>query len=304
MFPEVLLLLWRDRRPVVWAASAALAAVQLALLPLAISDAGHPLSWLTAIPLGTRLQQVPMAFAANTLDRSSALGLGLPLAGLLLAVVVLLLVGGASAGELRGAALAGVLAACVLLGPLLAAGLGHDFLIVRAMIAAWVPLAIVIGAAATAERWRGAGLALPAAAGIGFVLAGIAIQGNPDYQRPNWRGVARALGTPHGTRAIVAYDGALATDPLTLYLPGVVWRQTGRQVAVSELDIVASPLQQPAPAPAGVALTGRRSVDGYVVSRFSLLGPWRGTPTELGTRAGALLAPAPAAPAVLIQPGR
>ncbi len=300
--PEVLLLLWRWRQRKTWLAAGVVLGVQLALLPLALGDAGHPLGWLSAIPLSTRLQQVPVAFAANTLDRTSALGLGLPLAGVLLAVVIVLLLGGASARELHGAALAGGLALCGLLIPLTAALVGHDFFIDRALIGAWIPLSVVLAAACTTERWRLAGLALAAAVTVGFLLAGIAIDGDPSLQRPDWRGVAQALGRAPVRRAVVAYDGSLATDPLALYLPGVAWRQDAGPVSVGEVDVVSGAFPQPVSLPAGVTLRTRRVIEGLVVRRFSLTVPWRLSAAQISARTGALLSPAPVDAAVLIQP--
>jgi hypothetical protein len=40
---------------------------------------------------------------------------------------------------------------------------------------------------------------------------------------------------------------------------------------------------------------------GFLVERFSIAGSWHLTPAVIAARAGALLGPAPAAPAVLVQ---
>ncbi len=305
--PEGALLLWRHRSRAVLVGCAAVALVGLALIPLAVSDTGHGelISWIGAFPLGTRIQQVPIALAANTLDRSSAVSYALPLAGLVLAVIVLQLIAGASSAQLRGAGIAGLIAASVLLLPLVAALLGSDYYIARALIGAYVPLAIVVGAAGTTDRLKIAGAVLIAVALVGQVLAGIAIAGNRDYQRPDWRGVAAAVGPrTAAARAIVAYDGSLASHPLAYYLPGVAWNPSPAAVRVAEIDLVTSELVTPERLPAGVHLLARRSVAGYEVSRYGLTTPWQLTPAQLGLRAGALLTPAPVSPAVLIQPGR
>jgi hypothetical protein len=135
------------------------------------------------------------------------------------------------------------------------------------------------------------------------MYTGIRIDDNARYQRPNWRGVADALGSASGPRAIVAYDGGFASIPLTVYLPGVPWSQpSGAPVRVNEVDVVGSTYQSTAtPLPSGTTLLSSRRVDTYLVQRFGLARPWQGTPAEIGARAGMLLGPARPDPAVLIQ---
>ncbi len=147
--PEALWLLIRHRTRATALAVGAVVVVEAALLPLAISDTGHPIGWLSAIPRSTRIQQVPVSFALGTLDRSSLLGDGLLGAAVLAGVLIFLLVAGADRDELRGAGIAATLAGVVVLVPLLIAVAGHDFYIDRAVIPAWIPLAVVIGAACT-----------------------------------------------------------------------------------------------------------------------------------------------------------
>jgi mannosyltransferase len=301
--PEVIWLLLSARNRAAVVAVGAVVAVEAALVPLAVSDASHPLGWLTQFPLSTRIQQVPITFAFGTLYRSSMVNYGLIGAALLAAVLIVLLVAGAEQRELRGAGVAAVLAAAVLLIPLVFALIGQDFYIARALMPAWIPLAVVVGAACTAARARAAGAALAAVLAVSFVAASVRIAGNSQYQRPDWRGVAGALGAATGPRAIVVYDAQLATDPLELYLHGVPWGGAGAApVSVSEVDVVGSPFDSTrAKLPAGTAVVSRRVVDGYLVERFRLARPWTLTPAELGRRAGTLIAGAPPSPAVLVQ---
>jgi mannosyltransferase len=295
--------LWRTRRRAVLSAVAAVVVVEAALLPLALSDAGHPLGWLTQFPLSTRIQQVPVTFAFNTLYRSSMVNWGLVGAAVLAAVLIVLLIAGADRDELRGAGIAAGVAAFVLLVPLLVALVGHDFYIARALIPAWVPLAVVVGAACTASRARLAGAALAAVLAASFIAASIRISDHPQYQRPNWRGVAAALGSASDRRAVVIADAQLATDPLEIYLPRVPWGGGGPgPVTVSEVDVVGSPYVTAAKRlPAGATLVSRRVVDGYLVQRFRLGQPWTLTPAQIGTRAASLSGSPSASPAVLIQ---
>ena len=299
--PEAALVLLRLRSRAGLAAVAVPAVTALALLPLAVSDTSHPLGWLRAIPRTTRIQQVPVAFALNTLDRTPIISWGLLATVVVLALVILLLVGGAGPRELRGAGIAAGLAAVVILVPLVVALAGHDFYIVRALSPAWPPLAVVLGAACTARRLRvlGATLALVTLAAFGYAQA--RILSTTALQRPDWRAAARALGPPRVRRAIVAYDGSLAIDPLALYLPGVRWHGSAGSVRVSELDVISGPSSTVGALPRGIRLASRREVGGFAVTRLALPGPGLAA-GQLGAQAAQFVAPAPADPAVLIQP--
>ena len=57
--PEALLLLYRLRSRATLIAVGAVAVVQAAVLPLAVSDTTHPLGWIQTFPLSMRLQQIP-----------------------------------------------------------------------------------------------------------------------------------------------------------------------------------------------------------------------------------------------------
>jgi mannosyltransferase len=307
--PEALLLLYRARSRACVVAAAAVALVQVVVVPLAVSDTTHPLNWIIAFPLSIRIQQVPVQFGLASLYQSSLVTSGLLAAAVLTAVLILLLVIGADRQELIGAGLAAAVAAFVIFVPLLLALVGSDYYLPRNLMPAWIPLAVVVGAACTASRARVAGAALAVVLLGAFVWAGIRINDNPQYQRPDWSGVAGALGTSPGTRAIVAYDGATAAGPLAVYLPDVPWGGTGQApappaaaVKVAELDVVANQyLQSRRTLPPGVTLIGRRVVDGYLVQRFSLRSPVALTAAEITARAGALVGSDAAGSTVLIQ---
>lgn len=267
--------------------------------------------FITSQPLSLRLQQVPVTFALNTLYKSSLVTWGLVGAAGAAAVVIGLLLVGAGDRELRGAGLAAGVAAAVLLIPLGLALVGHDDYLAVGLMPAWPPLAVVFAAACTGRRARIPGAALAAVLLALFVWAGFRIGSDAAYQRPDWRGVAAALGrwTPgSGTRAIVAYPNQFATGPLSFYLKGTPWAGPGEKpgtdagpATITELDIVANAGQPLSGAPAGVRLVGQRVVDGYVVDRFRLPSVWRATAPQIIARADGLLSLAPPAPAVMIQ---
>ena len=300
--PEGLWLLFTYRRRAILIACAAVAVVQVAILPLAISDTSHPLDWIKQFPLSVRIEQIPVDLGLSSLYQSSIVTAGLWGAAVLAAILILLLVAGATREERRGAALAAALAACVILVPILLAEFGADYVVPRNFMPAFVPLAVLLGAAITARRTLPAGIALGAVVIGGFIWAQARIDGNPVYQRPDWAGVAAALGRPDGTRAIVTYAGGFAAQPLSIYLRGIPWGSTDfGQVSVDEVDVVANSFQSVARRlPPGVTLAGTRTVGTYLVARFRVAPAWTGPAQGIGVRAAALLSDGAPAP-VLIQ---
>ncbi len=301
--PEALALLWWQRSRAVAIAVAAVAVVQLALLPLVIGDTGHPLQWIKAFPLSIRIKQVPVDFALSSLYQSQAVTYGLAGAAVVAVAAAVLLAFGGGPKRRRGAMIAAAVAAFVILVPIVLALLGRDYLVPRNLIAAWIPLVVVLAAACTAPRTLPFGIVLAAVLLGGFIYAGLRIDSDSAYQRPDWRGVADALGRPAGTRAIVAYDAGFASQPLTVYMPGIPWQQFGGPpVTIGEIDVVGNAFQtSPSRLPAGVRRLSSATVAGFQVDRFALSPAWHLAPQAIGSRAGALLGPAPAAPAVLIQ---
>ncbi|MHB8658994.1 MAG: glycosyltransferase family 39 protein [Solirubrobacteraceae bacterium] len=305
--PEAVWLLARSRSRALILACATVGVVQLALLPLALSDTTHPLNWIQAFPLSVRVQQVPVDFALSSLYQSSLVTSGLLGAAVLIVAVLAVLAAGGTARERHGAARAATIAAAVILVPLALAVAGRDYFVPRNLTAAWVPLAVVLGAACAAPRARVAGLGLAALVLVSFVWAGVRIDTNTVYQRPNWRGVASALGAASTRRAIVVYDGGFAAQPLSIFLPRIPFTLAGVQggrtpVTVSEIDVVGSTWQTPANLlPAGTRLLARRTVDGFLVERFALGAALRALPAAIAGQAGSLLPPASPGAAVVIQ---
>jgi mannosyltransferase len=304
---EGLLLVYCLRSRASVLALVAMGALEAALIPHVTSLLARPPEFIVSVPLSVRLQQVPVSFAMNTLYQTPIVTYGLIGAAGLAAVVIALLVASAEDRELRGAGVAALLAAAVLIIPLLLALAGHDDYIARGLLPGWAPLAILIAAACTAARARVAGAVLAVAVLATFIYAGARIDGDPQLQKVDWRGVTAALGPARRTRAIVAYKGIFATAPLSIYLPGVPWSGPGPAPApslatVNEVDVIGSVGDQLTAAPRGMRLIATRSVDGYEVVRFVLDQPWRLSPAAIGIRASRLLTPAPPSPPVLIQP--
>jgi mannosyltransferase len=306
--PEGLWLIWSLRSRASVTAAGVAAVIELALVPLASGDTGHLLNWLSGLPLGLRIGWIPVQFGASQLYLSGSwpAGHGLLLAALLAGAVAALIVLGGGRRERAGGALVAALAACVVLVPLVLAEVGHDYLVPRNLMPAWIPLAILVAAACTAPRARRPGAALALVLLVVFVWEGVVIDGSAAYQRPDWRGVAAALGTGEGTRAIVANAGNAAEQPLAIYLPRTAFSYSGlpasaAPVAITEVDVVGL-AGQPIQRVSGARLIDSSIVHQFLVARFALSPAWHLTPAQIVARAQALLAGTPPGAAVLIQP--
>jgi hypothetical protein len=196
-----------------------------------------------------------------------------------------------------------------------------------------VPLAVVLAAACVAPRTRWLGGALALVLLAGFSIAALRVQTHAYLERPNWRGVARALGAAPVPRAVLAADGTTA-DALKIYMPHVNWAQpVRRSVVIREVDVVgatkrlplivsqraaAQPLASlkrprtsfgsPLPrsrAPRGARLISRFRVNNWIVARFALTRPMRVTAGRMGALAPRFFQRTPQSLLVFFQrPGR
>jgi hypothetical protein len=176
----------------------------------------------------------------SILYRRTTVAAGLIGGAVLVLVVVLLAVFGGDRRTRVAVAVAGALAALVWILPL-ALGIvshSHDYFLSRNVMPSVVPLAVAIGAACAAPRLRLVGGALALALLVLFAIGAIRVQSRPWFHRPDWRGVAAALGPATVPRAILAANGTTA-DPLKIYLPGVHWSEPpGSRRLIREVDVV------------------------------------------------------------------
>jgi mannosyltransferase len=231
--PQAVWLLWRHpRRRAALAAVVALVAVGAALLPLLLEQRGNPYD-IAGESIALRLAQVPKQFL---LGYRGPLPLAFGLAGAALVVGAWLL-GWRIEPAIRTRAL--LLTAIGVVGvalPLLAALVGADYLNSRNVLAALVPLAAALGVAYGASRPRGPGLAMLAALCALSIAIVLAVASDSSYQRPDWRGLARALGRTPYARAIVI-SPATGEAPLRFYRGSA--RRMGPQGAlVREVDVL------------------------------------------------------------------
>ncbi len=258
----------RDRSVAV--ATAAVGVCGLALVPLAISQnqTGHA-SWIAQIPLLPRLRQILPQFLIGT--GAPAQAVLEPIAAALVALALLLLVVWAAPGERRRSLTLGSLALGALVINLVLVVLGIDDLITRNVIVIWVPAALMVaGGLGAGHRSSGLGAGhrssgLGAGHGSGALGAGsrnggraavagsfaavalcaigifaaVGVASDRNLQRPDWRAVARVLGT-HPSSAdgrVILIQHYRDLLPLSLYLPGLR-AFPPRATQVGEVDVV------------------------------------------------------------------
>jgi hypothetical protein len=103
---------------------------------------------------------------------------------------------------------------------------------------------------------------------------------------------------------VVTYGGENDAQSISVYLRGVPWDSPhNTDVTVAEVDVVGSSWQaSPQPLPYGARLIASRSVNGFLVDRFSVDPAWHLTPRAIAARAKALLGPVRSFPGILVQP--
>jgi mannosyltransferase len=222
--PEALLLLLTRRTKHVWLSTAALLGTGLALLPLALEQRANQFAANLAAgdPLSTRVVILAKQFLIGgnaPYDRIVAVSAGF----ILLLSVVFVVARGSGRVRLRAAIAAGV-GACAILLPVALALVGPDYVITRNALAGFIPLAIAACAGIDIATSRIAWLGLTAACTLLFGVT-IAVAIDPTYQRPDWRGFARAMEGPEQPRILVVapnLDGWSARVPLRVYLSDAV----------------------------------------------------------------------------------
>lgn len=293
--PQALWLLWRHpRRREAVAAVAALAVVGLALLPLLIAQSGNPYD-IAGTSLAVRLAQVPKQFVLGYRG-PLALPFGLLAALLVLLAAWLLLRRTPPTPRERALLLAAIGIAGVAL-PLLAALIGVDYLNSRNVLPALIPLLAALAVAcAASDRPRAGATVLAGLCALSLAIV-VGVAADRQYQRPDWRGLARALGPgpAGGARALVVSpaNGELA---LRYYRPAI--RTMGPAgAAVREVDVIAvagsrDPGKQPQLPPLvgttlavpGFGPPSRAAASTYELLRFRAVGaaPVRVGPDPLG----------------------
>jgi mannosyltransferase len=287
ILPEAVWLVYRLRRPAVIAV-AGFAVVPLALIPL-VAEQGQvqDYSFVKGEALATRVvAQVPKQWLVGY--DAPAETLTVVVAALLGAVALWLALTRARDRERTAMRIGAGIGLAALLVALVMAIAGADYYLSRYVLAAWLPLALVVAAGLGARAAGRIGVAVAAAACALFMFVVLSVDTRAEFQRDDWRGVARALGRAQGPRAIVVspINGSI---PLGLYLP---LEKLG-QAPVSEIDAVAAaprvagetrvaPPFKAATPPAGFTEVARRRGPTYTVVKYRSDVPRPITPEMIG----------------------
>jgi len=203
--PEALWLLWQAgehrRRAIVACGVVALAG--LALAPLALhQQADGRAGWITGETLAERVEDVGHQFVKGVAYPPSALLGYLAIALVALGIALFAL-------RVRGRALDAALVplgigAVAMALPLAVSLAGIDVLLFRNLIAAWVPLAVVLAIGLAASR-----VGVVAAVALVAVWLGIwgGMLADEDFHRHDWEGIAAVLGQPAEQRVLVVHPG-------------------------------------------------------------------------------------------------
>lgn len=268
-------------RRVCLAPLAVIGAAGLALLPLINAQGGHGTQWIGRWPLSERLQAIPQYYLTG--NSGAPLGHGVQL---LLALPLLAAAGlgvwrmfelpasrpewGREARARAGAAALLAIACAGALLPLGLAVLGADYLAPRNLVAAMLPVTVLLAILGSWPRAGRAGALALLVSAIGFLAISLDVDLSPRLQRGNWRGVARVLSQGHGPLAVTTVE--LGAAPLEYYIGGLRYLPPGSAVKVREIletgyrPLRASAGESPAP---GFQLLGRREIDGLIVYRFA-----------------------------------
>jgi mannosyltransferase len=270
----------RDRWKALLPALGLVAVVGASLLPLIAAQANpNHIGWIEESGLGSRFLQTGVSFLIGETGHVIAEPprvhyAVLPAIGVALAALTLLAVG--TRRERRG----GVLGLAVGLGVLALAGaaalIGKDYVVERNLLPALVPLAAVVALGLGAVRARFAGVLVAVALCAYWLAFDIHVTQTPNLQRPDYRGVASALGPARVPRAIVSWR--LAGDPLRWYLDDGAMRWYGGGERVREVDLVGKRVIAEGAAnlppefrPVGVTQMDRLTIARYVSPRPVML---------------------------------
>jgi mannosyltransferase len=209
-----------------------------AVAPLAYHQSQSTLNdWIAAQALRARATDTIQWFLAGPYSLSHPWWTSAALSAIGLTAVMLL----STSQERRGATLSLALGSACILLPLVAAGLGEDFWLYRNLIAAWIPLAIVLGSGLATRRRVGivlrVGLVGVTAGLLTFsTVAAITVSSGHSATRTDWRGLAQCLG-PARTARILLVSPAYQRIALRLYRPNVRPLPDGAH-DVAEIDVV------------------------------------------------------------------
>jgi len=244
VMPAALWVVWARRDRAAVAALVLPILAGLAVLPLALAQrARGGGSYIDSTPVPGRAGEIARQFVAGlTLAPGRVLGL---LGALLLGAGLLSALFATRDRSRRSALIVLGLLACAVGIPLLMALGGEDFLLLRNLLYAWVPLGLAAAAGFAATRVRPFGLVAGGALAVVFAAITVAVALTPSFQRSDWRGISEALDREPGARAIVVQPGWSAAA-INVYREGSYGPPADAPMKVSQVAV----LGPDAPAPA------------------------------------------------------
>lgn len=245
--------------------------VGIALLPLALVQASHDnTQWIDSLSLSSKLQAIPQyyltGYSGAPLGHAIELLVALPaLAGVAYGVWR-----GLGAGERRGALIALGVAACGVLIPIALEIAGFDYLAARNVVAAMVPVTVVLAIAMVSARAGWVGLVLTCALALAFAAVTLDVYRSPRLQRGDWKGLARVLRAAAPEHVVTTLH--LGTAPLRYYISSLrTLAPDQRALRVREVDETGYPPLRPSAGrlpTRSFHLVERRDVKGLLVYRF------------------------------------
>jgi mannosyltransferase len=265
IFPEAMWLIVGSRRRDAMLATAAVAVVGAALVPLLLSQADDRTQWIEGISLPGRIKEVAKKWVTGEIAPTHNWQLA----------VIAAIVGGSivyagrrlSSWERRGVALTGGVGLAALLLPFVIDLAGLHYLISKNVMPAMVVLLLCAALILGAQRARVVGVVGAAVASAFFLAITIDDAVNPALQRSDYRAAAKALGPPFQSQVVVT--PTLGNAPLAVYRRGAVpmpanW--PARQVVLIEplprADVSSRRVATPAPPP-GFTLEDRLDARTY-----------------------------------------
>jgi mannosyltransferase len=290
---EAVLLLRRAPRWTLWLGLGLAAAVAVAPLAVIASDQAHHAGWIPAVPRLVRVEQIATSFVAGF--RPPAGRVTVLVSCAIAAVACALALTRRAPAERRGVTVFAWIAGVALAVPLLLSLLGLDYLDGRNVLAAVIPLLVVLACGFAAPRGRPLGLAL--AAGLTVISLGlvVALWNEPRAQRSNWPALAAALRRLPAPRVVELNGGNRSwAMPLAFELRRTWWLQPGG-ARVREFDVVQTvPRRRPCggrtwwgpacnisgplraiPRHPGFHRVGRFTAGGFVITRYRAARPMR-----------------------------
>lgn len=272
----------RHRRRVARAPIGGVALAAVAVFPLAYHQANNNLNdWIGRIPPHDRVYDAARWFVVGPSDSIHHVWwIVAAVCCLGLASIVFW----SDRLERRGAAVAGALGGACFLLPVVPAVLGSDYWLYRNLIAGWIPLAVALAAGvatgAPVSLYVRGGLIVAAAALIVLpsILTIKLVSGN-GYERQDWRGVARCLGEPQPSRALVVAPEYERVS-LGVYRPIRQLESGGRRF--SEIDLIgnAAPSFSEFTLPTGFRGAGESCSNAIPVFRYRAVRPLHVEPPD------------------------